>query len=1003
MKLFLSLLFIISFNAQAESFLVYSQHNTAIKKNLNAIDVFSNKEKYFLKNTIVDTSVIRVEYNDEKKLREYLKFNYPNATIEKNNKIELFSSSPEKEQFEDFQWALHNKGAPLEDWISDIDVINTQGIIGEDIQPDDKEKDKKIIVAIIDSGMDTSHPDLKDQVYTHPGECKLLIDYNTCLNTQSDKNICYKKYKDADANGNGYPMDCHGWNISGKSNPLSELEGSGSINDSNGHGTHVSGIIGAKKNKIGVRGVIQNVILLPVQVSVASQTNSTTMATDKFAKALLYAIKSGAQVINMSLGWRFEQDSILMRDMIKLAFSKNILIVAAAGNDHHAGPAYPCSYEEVICVASHTVNGTLSRFSNYGAHVDIIAPGTRILSTWPTTKRSRSFTIDDNYEYLSGTSQAAPFVTGVLARLLNTGLTPEEAKFALFKGARKVNRGKENFIRHGNVDYKNSLKVAKKGFLYPILKSPALIKWSKEKRKSFKFKIKNYLADSSNIKINFKLLQNDVQVGAQLVKDEFSFTHVSKNEEKTIILELDSPYDIDGNFIIQVDFASDSEKKSYYFQAKGLSLITPDTRRSDQEIFELNGNVEFTQDAIIRAFKDYSNESSNDFLVTKQIAGKTHIALLKSDGGQYSVSKNFPLPMKNPVMINLSKVDLEMDGKYDYVITVVNIIDRQHRETKFLALDENFKLKRILIAPQNTFKNDITVMPGSFYWLHYKKRMVPAWINLGKRPESEREQATAWTTAPIEKQMNRLYLQLPEGIKTITFDVEEEFPLHFLYQSPTNKKSGKAILISAIGYGYFKQYKLYQFNEELKFLSAIKLDHFFDLTSSRPLPISMPRNNDHAFFNTPSILGTQNVLAIKYDMATKQLIIMNRKAKTITPYNPIKFVLSFSDQALMSQTSSYLISQGDKITYSPSKTDSRRIKHHILIGNQGLFLSSALTPGIGSELVMPSTKSQQLYRPASWQTLGVKGCSEVGFTYENEIDKLIFICSKSRKFFKFSF
>lgn len=1000
MKILLCILFIFSFSAQAESFLIYSKNHKKIIKDLNAHYVFSNKEKSFLKGKKINANVIKIDYDNEKKLRDYIKFNYPAAIVEKNNKVELFSKS---EQFENLQWGLNNSGKTLENWVSDIDVVRTEGKVGEDIQIDSIEKEKKIIVAIIDSGMDTTHPDLSEQVYTHPEECKLLEEYNNCLNIQSDKNICYEKYKNADANGNDYPMDCHGWNITGKSNPLSELEGSGSINDTNGHGTHVSGIIGAKKNKIGVRGVIQNVILLPIQVSVASQTNSSTSATDKFAKALLYAIKSGAQVVNMSLGWRFEQDSILMRDMIKLAFSQNILIVAAAGNDHHAAPTYPCSYEEVICVASHSVNGSLSSFSNYGAHVDIIAPGTRILSTWPTTKRSRSFTIDDNYEYLSGTSQAAPFITGVLARLLNIGLSPEEAKFALFKGARKNIRGSENYIRHGNVDYKNSLKVIKKGFLYPKLKAPALIKWSQEKVKKFKFSIKNYLATSSNINIKFKLFSSNVQEGAKLVQEKFSISKLTKNEEKTIELELDSPYDIDGNFLIQVNFTSNSETKDYFFQAKALSLITPESQRPDQETFELNGNIDFTNNAVIRAFKDYSNQSSNDFLVTKQIKGKTHIALLKSEGGHYSVTKNFPLPMKDPVIINVSKVDLEMDGKYDYVITVVNIIDRKNRKTKFLALDENFKPKKIIIAPNNTFKNDITVMPGSFYWLRFKDRMVPAWINLGKRPENERVQATPWASAPIETQINRLYLQLPEGIKTISFKNDQELPLHFLYQSPAHKKKGSAILISSVGYGYLKQYKLYKFDEELTLLTDLKLDRFFDLASARPLPISMPENNDHAFFNSPSILGTQNVVGIKYNEATDELITISKKAKTTNQYNPIKFVLSFSDEAIMSQTSSYLISQGKKITFGPSKTDSRRIKYNILVGNQGLFLSSALTPGIGSELVMPSPLNQELYRPAPWQTLGVKGCSEVGFTYENQIDKLIFICGAAKKFFKLSF
>lgn len=1000
MKVLLSLLFILSANAFGVEYLIYSKSNNEIKQKLNGASVYSQKEKSFLKGTDVDTSVIKVQHSNKEKLELFLKSNYPSAILEINKKVELFSS---KDQFEDLQWGLKNNGKILEDWISDIDVIHTQGINGEDIQIDNIEKRNKVIVAIIDSGMDTNHPDLKEQVYTNPQECKALEEYNVCLSSNSDKNVCHEKYKDFDANGNGYPMDCHGWNITGKSNPLSDLEGSGSVTDSNGHGTHVSGIIGAKKNEIGVRGVIQNVTLLPIQVSVASQTNSATSATDKFAKALLYAIQSGAQVVNMSLGWRFEQDSILMRDMIKLAHKKNILIIAAAGNDHHAGPTYPCSYEEVICVGSHTVNGALSRFSNYGAHVDIMAPGTRILSTWPTTKRSRSFTIDDNYEYLSGTSQAAPFVTGVLARLINQGLPANIAKVALLKGARKAKRGSENFIRHGNIDYKNALKVAQSSFLYPSLKSPALIKWSEKTTKSFKFKLKNYIADSENVVVNFKLISKKTQKEVTLKQSQFNIGKVSKGEEKIIELELSSQYNIDGNFLFEVEIQSASEKKSYYFQAKALSLITPDTLRSDQESYELTGNIEFTENAMIRPFKDYSDELSNDFLVTKLIDGKTHIALLKSEGSEYSISKNFPLPMKEPIMINLSKVDLELDGKYDYVITVVNIIDRENRETKFLALDENFKPKRITIAPKNTFKNDLTVMPGSFYWVRHQNRMVPAWINFGQRPEEERDQATAWSNAPIETKINRLYLQLENKIKTISFPENEELPLHFLYQSPNHKQAGKAMLISSVGYGYFKKYKLYKLDDELNFVQDIQLDRFLDLASSRPLPISMPGNTDHAFFNTPSILGNQNVLGLKWNDDSQMLDIISRKALTTNQHNPIKFVLSLSEDALMSQTSSYLISQGDKVTYGASKTDSRRIKHHILVGNQGLFLSSALTPGIGSELVMPEPISKELYRPAPWQNLGVKGCSEVGFTYENKIDKLVFMCGAPKKLFKFSF
>jgi subtilisin family serine protease len=985
--------------SQATELLIYSSSISLRLQEYGFIteSVFTKNEKKLLEGSNVNTNIIKVKTNNIDKLKRIVSKICKECKTQINH---IGTSLSTSDTYSKFQWSLDNKGNELETWISDIDSYMTQGQKNEDINIDHNETNKKVTVAIIDSGIDINHPDLKANIYTNEKECKALEEYNKCLFTTNKKEICYDKYAQVDYNNNGYPLDCHGWNISGKSNPKNDIEGNGNITDNIGHGTHVAGIIGAQKNDIGITGIISNVVLLPIQVSVASQNNTNgELATDKFAKALLYAIKSKAHIINMSLGWRFEQDSILMREMIEFAHKSNIIIIAAGGNDHHAGPTYPCSYEEVICVGSHSVDGKLSSFSNFGSHIDILAPGNKILSTWPTTKRSKSFTIDDDYEYMSGTSQATPIVSAVVARLLNQGMTADEAKIKLLKGARASRSVTNNYIRHGNVDYLKSLEIASKSFIYPLNKSAALINWNKE-IKSFKVKIKNYGQISNNIKISIEHLSKASQKEIKIVKKTFSSTKLAINELLELKVEFTSNENVDGNFLFNIKIESDEENKAYFFQAKALSVITPETRRDDLETKKIIGNTDFLKNANLRPFKNINVNLTTDFLAFKEINGITFVARVLEKEDCYEVSKEIKLPFKNPVMINLSKVDLDLDEKSDYVITAVNFISRENRDTKFLAFDEKFKLKRILISPKNTFENKLTVMPGSFLWLKYNSKMVPAWIGMGERPISDREQATPWSTAPIELKQNRLYIQLPSGLKTILFPEDEELPLHFLYQSNESKQLGNAVIVSSSGFGYFKSYKAYKFDNGIKFIQDIYLDRFFDLASSKPLPIVNSSASDNAFFATQSIKGNQNVLALKYNKAGNYIETNQVRALSKKPNNSIRFVLSYDDSNLISQTNNELILQSSTTSTTPSKTDARRIKHQILNTTQALFLPSSLTPGLGSELIRPWIDGNNMYRPSMYQTLGAKGCSEVKMILENDIDKLVYLCSSTNKILK---
>jgi subtilisin family serine protease len=196
--------------------------------------------------------------------------------------------------------------------------------------------------------------------------------------------------------------------------------------DEHGHGTHVAGTIGAAgNNSLGVTGVNWDVSLMPVRVLNAQGNGTLDQVTEGFA----YAADHGAKVVNASLGCA-GCSSQAMEAVINAA--TGTLFVVAAGNDstnNDAQPQYPCNYTSanLVCVAATTATDALATFSNFGAvSVDLAAPGTGILSTWP----------GPGYASISGTSMATPHVAGVAALLLaqDASRTPAQVRDLLLAG-----------------------------------------------------------------------------------------------------------------------------------------------------------------------------------------------------------------------------------------------------------------------------------------------------------------------------------------------------------------------------------------------------------------------------------------------------------------------------------------------------------------------------------------------------------------------------------------
>ncbi|MBI4407773.1 MAG: S8 family serine peptidase [Candidatus Kerfeldbacteria bacterium] len=255
---------------------------------------------------------------------------------------------------------------------------------------------RTVIVAVLDTGVDTDHIDLADNIWVNPGEVAA---------------------NGIDDDGNGYIDDVSGWDFIDNDNDPSPQPTSANFNNTVVlHGTHVSGTIGAVGNNVeGVTGVNWEVSIMPIKIFDDDGDSSVAALAD----AIAYAIANGADILNMSFGGY--DNSKTERAAIAEAVAAGQLVVAAAGNDSidlNILPSYPVCYDNVLGVGATDASDAMASFSNYGTDcVDIGAPGQSILSTYYTGDAANGFTAD--YGFLSGTSMSTPVVSGVAALLLS--------------------------------------------------------------------------------------------------------------------------------------------------------------------------------------------------------------------------------------------------------------------------------------------------------------------------------------------------------------------------------------------------------------------------------------------------------------------------------------------------------------------------------------------------------------------------------------------------------
>lgn len=292
---------------------------------------------------------------------------------------------------------------------------------------------EQVIVAVVDTGVDYNHEDLKDVMWINL------------------KEIPGNKIDD---DNNGYIDDIYGINVLER-----DSNGKATMNifDKHSHGTHVSGTIGAKQNNgIGIAGIASNVRIMGIR-TVPSNSDETDVDV---AEAFIYAAKNGAKIINCSFGKSANEGKNLIPETLKyIEDNYGVLVVAAAGNssqDIDRSPTYPASHknDNLLIVASTTSSGTMSGFSNYGkTSVDVAAPGSSIFSTTPNGR----------YESMSGTSMASPTTAGVAAEVLShyPELTVLQLKKVLMDSVTKIDRFTGKMVSGGRVDLLKALELAR--------------------------------------------------------------------------------------------------------------------------------------------------------------------------------------------------------------------------------------------------------------------------------------------------------------------------------------------------------------------------------------------------------------------------------------------------------------------------------------------------------------------------------------------------------------
>lgn len=256
-----------------------------------------------------------------------------------------------------------------------------------------QEGSSNVVVAIIDTGIDTDHPEFINRISA--------LSYNTATNTL----------------------------------------GIAAVEDDEGHGTMVAGVIGAiRNNSIGIAGITNNTQLMIIK---ANNEGLDTFVESNIIEGIYYAVDHGADIINLSLGSSYANPQT--KTAVEYATSHGVFVVGSAGNEGNDTPMYPASFNDVISVGAVDSGSLIAPYSNYNEYVDIVGPGTAIYTT----------SLNNTYASASGTSFSGPYITGIIALYLSSypDSSIASVKTTLYSSAKDLGlEGYDVYYGYGLVD-----------------------------------------------------------------------------------------------------------------------------------------------------------------------------------------------------------------------------------------------------------------------------------------------------------------------------------------------------------------------------------------------------------------------------------------------------------------------------------------------------------------------------------------------------------------------
>ncbi len=625
------------------------------------------------------------------------------------------------------QWGLENSSQSYVKIIGELEKTNIPGVKGLDINWKKPKLKKRPIIAIIDTGLDIYHPEFKDRIWKNPefsqkydfapelslGKNFLVGDYQKKINFKLSKDEECKKDKKA----------C-----------IQKLSKSTfNVIDDKGHGTHVSGIAAAADNKLGVVGISPDALIMPLKVidnDVSGYSHNGKSMVDVFAQAIEFAVKNKADVINMSVGFPSIVLTQRFKKAIKLASDNNIPIIVAAGNNNKEIAVYPCSFESVICVGAIDHTGKIPNFSNFGHKVDILAPGENILSTYPLEIESELLRVQ-GYEYIKGSSQAAPFVTGVVANI--KGVFPEiglkELKNRLFSNAKKIEDKKKHSM-FGLVDQERSLQKSNEFLVVPKFKGRDKIEIDSKRGFSYNLKIENLgKAGELKIELSSNVLKFKKKVFTRNIENELKLS--IQGQIENLEIDFSVPLNITlsiGNFSETFKVNLNAVKKIDLAKIEKIEI--PEEKLSNILLFRRGKKT-----SLLRYIQPFQGTMDNSeyYYLDRSKKNEIHVKLLIHTNNQF---KKLELIYPKGERVNhIVKGDYNLDGKSDYLVV-----------TKKLNNPERSQRSRALYTYNLYFyKSDFTKLyPGDLYNWKYSDNYSVLDSSKGLLPFKNRQSKVNW-------------------------------------------------------------------------------------------------------------------------------------------------------------------------------------------------------------------------------------------------------------------